>query len=957
VSVKCPKCQSDNPDTSSYCADCGTQLGPPKDIPAQTKTFETPFPQFAAGTSLANRYEIIRELGKGGMGEVYLAEDTNLKRQVAIKVLPQPFGLDKERLARFEREARLLASLNHPNIATIHGLEKSDEQQFLVMELVEGDTLADRIMRGSLPTDEVLEVCKQIAEGLEAAHEKGIIHRDLKPSNVKVTPEGKVKILDFGLAKAFHEEPTTPATDLSKSPTLTDRMTRPGVILGTAAYMSPEQARSHSVDKRTDIWAFGCVLYECLTGKPVLQGETVTDTLALILKGEPDWIKLPANTPSNIRILLRRCLQKDPRKRLRDIGDARIEMEEMDAALPIEETEKKRFPMSWIFIFVAAGILLGLLIGIIATRTGGSGLAPSPVASVIKVEPNHSLTGVRMEFEFNWPSRTAMAISKDGNFIIYCAINDQAGPETSSQLFMRRLDKLENIPIPGTEGGMSPFLSPDNRWIGFFATDKLKKVSVEGGVPQDLCEVRLPFGASWGDDDRIVFTSRGDTGLFSIPSHGGKPEILTEPDLEHGEYSHRLPSHLPNGKGVLFTITRSTHDIEPCIAILEGNNKRWRLLLEDASDARYIPTGHLVFLRRGALMAVAFDLEKLDHYGQPVPVIPGVMHGLNSGHSDYCTGAGQYSVSASGNLAYVPGGIIPDRKNSLIWVDHKGNETQISSHIKAYFSPRLSQDGQRIVYKTIGTEAYIWVYDISRDISSPVILKGHGFSPIWTPEGNEIVFGWQGSVPPRNIYMMSVDGRESMERLITSQEIKAASSYSPDGNLLAYVEGMDNRDILIYDFRDKSSTPFAATEHEETHPEFAPDGRWIAYCSDEEGQTEIYVRPCSGIGETIKVSREGGKEPVWARSGKQIFYRSLDWRQMWAVNVRTDPDFSPGKPRLLFEKRGLGIAIPVRGYDISLDDQFFLMVKLEEREPQPVTEMILIQNWFEELKQLVPTRK
>lgn len=705
MAVKCPKCQSDNPDTQSFCVDCGTQLGHLKDTPEITKTIETPFPQFSPGTSLAGRYEIIKELGKGGMGEVYLAEDTNLKRQVAIKVLSQEFALDKERLGRFEREARLLASLNHPNIATIHGLEKSDGQQFLVMELVEGETLAERIKKGPLPVDEALEVCKKIAEGLESAHEKGIIHRDLKPSNVKITPEGKVKILDFGLAKAFYEEPTT--ANLSKSPTLTDQMTRPGMILGTAAYMSPEQARSRSVDKRTDIWAFGCVLYECLTGKPVLQGETVSDTLALVLKGEPDWTNLPSNTPANIRILLRRCLQKDPRKRLHDIADARIEMEEIETTLPEEATVTKRLPLSWILVFVAVGILLGFLIGIIASKSGRSYFSLSPVASVIKVEPGHSLAGVRWAFEFNWPSRTAMAISKDGSFLIYSAINDQAGPETSSQLFMRRLDKLENTPIPGTEGGIAPILSPDDRWIGFWADGNLWKVPVEGGVPQDLCEAHLPFGASWGDDDRIVFTSRKDTGLFSVPSQGGKPETLTKPDLEHGEYSHRLPFHLPNGKGVLFTITRGGHDIEPRIAILEGNNRKWRLLLEDASDARYIPTGHLVFLRRGTLMTIPFDLEKLDHYGQPVPVIPSVMHGLNSGHSDYCTAAGQYNISDSGSLAYVPGGIIPNRKNSLVWVDQEGNEKLISSHVKAYFSPHLSPDGQKIVYKTIGTEAYI----------------------------------------------------------------------------------------------------------------------------------------------------------------------------------------------------------------------------------------------------------
>lgn len=893
------------------------------------------------------------------MGEVYLAEDTNLKRQVAIKVLPKTFALDSERIARFEREARLLASLNHPNIATIYGLEKSDDQQFLVMELVEGETLAERIKKGPLPLDEALKVCKQIAEGLESAHEKGIIHRDLKPSNVKVTAEGDVKILDFGLAKAFQEEPAVAATDLSKSPTLTDQMTRPGVIIGTAAYMSPEQARSQTVDKRADIWAFGCVLYECLTGKPALQGETVTDTLALILKGEPDWTKLPSNTPHAIRILLRRCLQKDPKKRLHDIADARIEIEEIDTTPPEEVSVTKRLPLGWIFAVGAVGIFLGFLIGILASKTGSKGLSPSSVASIIKVESGHSLDGNRWAWEFNWPNRTAMAISKDGSFIIYCAINDEAGSQASPQLFMRQLDKLENTPIPGTEGGIAPFLSPDDRWIGFWKEGKIWKLPIEGGVPQDLCEAAFFFGASWGDDDTIVFASHVNSGLFRISSQGGEPEVITEPAPEQNEHSHRLPYLLPNGKGVLFTIMRFSMDMEPHIAILDNSNQKWRTLVENASDACYIPTGHLVFLRRGTLMAVAFDIQKLEVSGQPVPVIPNVMHLLNSNASVSCTAAGQYNISNSGSLVYVPGGIIPDAQNLLVWIDQEGNEELITSQISSYLAPKLSPDGQKILYRTLGSERHIWVYDIDRDISTRVFSEGLANYPIWTPDGIGIVFGWAEAVPPWNIFMMPTDGSKGIERLTTSQYHQYPSSISPDGNLMAFTENIFddagfNLDIYIYNFRDKSITPFAASEYSESFPEFSPDGRWIAYNSNEDGRSEVYVCPSSGTGETIKVSREGGGAPLWARSGKQIFYRrNID--QMWTVDIQTEPYLSAGKPRFLFEKKGLSASAPSRGYDISLDDQRFLMVKVEEREPQPVTEMILIQNWFQEIKRRVPT--
>jgi serine/threonine-protein kinase len=553
-----------------------------------------------------------------------------------------------------------------------------------------------------------------------------------------------------------------------------------------------------------------------------------------------------------------------------------------------------------------------------------------------------------------------MAISKDGGFIVYWALNDAAESVVSWKLFLRELGNLDAEPIPGTEGGIGPFLSPDNRWIGFWRDKKLWKVPIEGGVPQELCEALMLLGASWGDDDSIVFAGDVDTGLCEVRSQGGEPEILTEPDPEKKEYSHRLPFHLPNGKGVLFTIMRNGFDLEPRIAILERDIGKWRMVLEDASDARYVPTGHLVFLRRGNLMAAAFDRQKLEVSGQPIPIIPGVMHNLNSGLNLYNVASGQYDISDSGSLVYVPGSIAPNQENLLVWVDQKGNEEPISPQSKAYFSPRLSPDGHKIVYFTRGTEWYIWIYDISRDIHSQVVTERIPLYPIWTPDGNRIVFSWSDS-GPANIYMAPADGSRAMERITTSENPQSVASFSPDGNLLAYlehiVESGENRDILIYDFRDKSITPFAATEHYEYYPEFSPDGRWIVYVSHEEGQGEVYVRSSSGIGEKIKISRDGGVEPLWARSGKQLFYR---WgSQMWAVDIQTEPNFSPGSPRLLFEKEGLSTSRPVRGYDISLDDRRFLMVRRGKIEPQPepVTDMILIQNWFEEIKRRVPKGK
>jgi serine/threonine-protein kinase len=954
VAVTCPKCQADNTDTARFCSNCATQLTPAGQPAAVlTKTLESPAYALTKGSLVAGKYRVLEEIGRGGMGIVYRAEDTKLARKVAIKVLPEVFTADPERLARFEREARVLASLNHPNIAAIYGVEEADGKRFLVLELVEGENLAERLSRGPLSLEEALEVCRQIAEGLEGAHERGIVHRDLKPSNVKITPEGKAKILDFGLAKALVEE--LAPVDIANSPTITANMTQPGVILGTAAYMSPEQATGRPVDKRADIWAFGCILYESLTGKRAFLGDTVTESIAAILRGEPDWNSLPADTPQNVRTVLRRCLQKDPRERLHDIADARIEIRE-SAPSPSELVAvPRRLPLVWLAAGAALMLLAGILIGPALMRYIRSAPSPPIITSIIKVEPNHWLAGMPEWEDLGHPTRTAIAISNDGRFVVYSATEENPGPQTMPRLYLRRMDQSEAKPITGTDGGINPFFSPDNRWVGFWADQKLKKVPVEGGVPAVLCDAPFLFGANWGRDNSIVFADGYSTGLSIVSAEGGKPETLTKPDPKREEGSHRLPSWLPNGKAVLFTVMRHAGDQQPWLALLRLDKREWHVLLQDGADARYVPSGHLVFLRQGTLMAVRFDLAGLKVIGQPFPLVENVVQAFSI-DAERNTGAGQTGISDTGSLIYAPGGVSPDPRNSLVWVDLRGIEQPATALQAAFFAPRLSPDGQRIAYTTYRRERPVWVYDLGTGTNYKLTSEGRSSFPIWTPDGKRLLFPWRKSLES-NLFWQPYDGSSPMERLATNESGRSPGSWSADGKTVAFVERHPDSglDIAVLDVRSGRVTPFLNSRFNEAWPEFSPDCRWIAYASDESKRLEVYVLAFPGPGIKQQISTEGGDQPLWARNGKQLFYRWED--QVWAVDVRADGGFAAGKPRLLFEKPGYLGGGPIRGWDLSLDSQRFLMVKLDQRKPTPVTEIILVQNWFEELKRLVPTER
>ena len=906
---------------------------PALEIPS--KMFEEDPNQSLCGRQLGS-YKVLSLLGAGGMGEVYEAHDTKLGRNVAIKILPSAFVDDPERLTRFQREARVLASLNHPNIATIHGLEESGGVHYLVMELVSGETLAERVSAGPLGIEAALKICVQIAEALEAAHERGVIHRDLKPANVKVTSEGRVKVLDFGLAKAFGGDG---GLDLSHAPTLTAVGTEDGRILGTPAYMSPEQARGKPVDKRTDIWGFGCLLYELLTGKGAFGGETLSDTIAAVLQREPEWQALPGETPAKVRDLLRRCLQKDTHRRFRDAADIRIEIEETLAGFAREgqpNALKRPILLDWRRALILS--LGTLVLGVVLTSLAAWNLKPTlPRAvsrSVITLPPGQQLAGLDVG--------PAVAVSPDGTSLAYVA--RQGGAQ---QLYLRPMDNLEAKPISGTEGAIEPFFSSDGLWLGFFADGKLKKVLVSGGATLTLRDAVLPYGASWNSRGMIVFGPSGASVLQQVSDAGGTPQLLTR--LEKGEVAHRWPEFLPDGKEVLFAVGTSVPNWTNAQVVVEsvGMGKR-RNLIQGGTQPRYAPSGHLVYAQGGRLMAVQFNPKRLAITGTAIPVVEGVLQTPG--------GAAQYSLSATGSLVYVPAALQATQR-TLVWVNRNGAEQPVASPARAYRNPRLSPDGLRVAVEIADSESQVWLYDLSRETLTPVTSGGSlNSTPVWTPDGKRIAF-ISNKEGPENLFWQLADGSGGLERLTTSEDVQIPMSWSPDGQLLAFSEAIPTTglDLWVLRLGDRKAQPFLQTPANEIVPQFSPDGHWLAYMSDESGRNEIYVQSYPGPGGKWQISTEGGTEPVWNRNGRELFYRVGN--KMMAVEIATHPGFVPGKPRMLFE--GPYVATPFTSpyYDVAPDGQRFLMLKPTEPAQAAPTQINVVLNWFEELKQKVPTGK
>ncbi len=896
----------------------------------------------AAGARIG-AYEILAPLGAGGMGEVWRAKDSRLGRDVAIKVLPEEFFEDKDRVARFEREAKSLAALNHPGIAAIHSFEEISGRHLLVMELVEGEGLDQKIAAGALPLEESLSFARQIAEALEAAHEKGIVHRDLKPANVKVTHEGRVKLLDFGLAKIFEGDAgpgSTPA--VTQSPTLTARATAAGVILGTAAYMSPEQARGKPVDKRTDVWAFGCVLYEMLAGKRAFEGETVSDTLAAVLMKEPDWSALRAPVSSKVRELLRRCLQRDQKQRLRDIGDARIALEEEIGAsasssgrLPFEENAAAPGPAADRRASAASGRgsrkslwIAWALAAACAAATGALALrarAPRAVAVV------PTAFGVALPPGYVLPRDEAstLDVSEDGRTVAFVAESS-----TGRQLFRRTLGKVEAVPIEGTDRAFHPFLSPDGRWVGFFADGKILKVPVEGGAPVPLASVTAVRGATWRADGWIVFTTGYAGGLYRVRDAGGSPEPLTTLDTARDERTHRWPSSIAGTDWVLFTVanTKSVSDYEGArIDAVNVRTKERRTILEGARYARFAPPDRLLVLRRAALVAYRLDPVRLTTGSETVTVLDDV-------GGEASSGAGFFAAGARGVLAYVPGAALQEAK-LLVSVDPQGRETPLPLEPRSYFQPRVSPDGRRLAFSIGSGQAEnddVWTYDLREKRMSRFTFQPGSAIPAWSPDGKWIAFSrGRGAT---GLYRRRVDGTSDDERLSGEGGPNFVDGYTPDGKLVTATRSERALSVFGVPIGGK---PFKLIESpaDVWGALVSPSGRYVAYVSTETGTDEVFVETYPTGRGKWQVSLGGGRFPVWARDGKRLVYAKDE--EIMAVDVDDRSGFHASEPRMLFRGPYELRTAPIRNFDLGPDGKFVFVRRRTDVAPRRQLEVIV----------------
>ena len=890
-------------------------------------------------------YVVEAWLGSGGMGDVYRARDEQLQRDVALKILPGMFAPDADRLARFKREAQVLASLNHPNIATIHGFEQAEGLHALVLELVDGPTLADRVARGPIPVDQAVMIARQIAEGLEAAHERGIVHRDLKPSNIALRADGTVKLLDFGLATAFEPagpaaENTIPSSAIEAAPAL-ER-----VIVGTRAYASPEQASGRPTDKRTDVWAFGAVLFEMLAARPAFTGERDNGG-ASVLQRDVDWTSLPVSTPVSLRRLIARCLVQDPKQRLRDIGEARIALH--DSAATADATadsgvlfrrrdwSRRAIPMALVALATAALTWY---------------VKPLPTPAVVRFRvsiPDGQLLARGI-------GRHAIAISPDGRHIVYSGV-------TPATLYVRELSRVEATTIKGTDGYRrvsEPVFSPDGESVAFFADGAIKRVPLSGGSAVTVVAADAPYGMSWGTDG-IVY-GQGKNGIIRVPPDGSRTEVLVR--VRDGEEAHG-PQVLPGGEHVLFTLasgTSSSRWDKARIVVQSLASGERATLIDGGSDARYLPTGHIVYALSGVLYAVAFDVERLTVTGTPQPIVEGVARPSNNE-----TGAADFSVSDTGALIYVPrrvaSGDIERETLQLALIDRSGAVEPLRLPPGAHRTPRVSPDGARIAFGTEdGTEAAVWIAELSATSARRLTFGGNNRYAIWSHDGNRVAFQ-SDRESDRGIFWQPADGSAVAERLTMADQGAAhiPESWSPTGGTFLYSVKQGSRATLwMMSLAERKARPFGDVASQSSiGAVFSPDGRWVAYASGEQRRQTIYVQPFPPTGAKYQLVVEGStpSHPVWSPDGRELFFNPKP-QGFGVVQVQTSPTFAFGTSAVLSRPFLLSPPEQQRAYDVTPTGRFVARVPMNENRDELAldTQVHVVLNWTEELKQRVPTR-
>jgi len=888
-----------------------------------------------AGTRLGS-YEILGVLGKGGMGEVYRARDTRLNREVAIKVLPDLFATDPERLTRFEREAQLLASLNHPHIAQIYGFEDFASTPpgqpalgAIVLELVDGPTLADRIEQRAVPIDEALSIARQIAEALEAAHERGIIHRDLKPANIKLTATGAVKVLDFGLAKALDPRPGDSGRPAGfDSATFVNPTTQPGLILGTAAYMAPEQARGQPVDKRTDIWAFGVVVYEMLTGRRPFEGETLSDSIAAVLRGEIDWARLPGETPDELRRLLRRCLERDPANRLHDIADARIviaDLQRGEAAVTGDRRPRRAWT-PWLLgaaVAVAAAIA-GVLVGRSVVPASAPGADRSAAVVRFAIEPPPEVTGI-----------SNVAVAADGRFIVY-----EGSVDGESRLFLRRLDGQDSRMLAGTEGARWPFTSPDGAWIGFFRDAKIYKVSQDGGDPLVVCDVRGGPGATWTADRRIVFSRTWLAGLSIVSADGGAPSVLTTPDPKQQEIGHWWPAVLPGGHILFTVVTAGTGLNDARIALLDPASGKYQALFPGAR-ASWIPSGHILFYRTGGYHAVPFDLSSLTVTGESFPVLADAQDLDPAGDWPQ-----PVATAASGALTYLAGPYVPPSR--LTWIDAGGALTPLPFAPRPFVSVKLSPDGRRAATGSLEAgRLLIRLLDLTRGTEETPQIAGMNWNAVWLPDGRLSFTSMRKG--DFDVYVKDVTGGGAETAVLSGPDDTDPVAWTRDGRLVFQGSEPDGAyPLKLFDPRQPNQITRLTEQHVENGGSLSPDERWLVYQSAATGRPLIYARPMTGNGPAVALSRNSAEFPIFLHNGRELaFVRAgqlvvAPWREQAG---RFETGAERAVAHLSFGS-GWTFGAP---YDTTADGRFLALVRTQASPPLRIRVVV---GWDREVARL-----